>query len=392
MTTAIVNTKLILEEGILFDGALVIRDGRIADFGRTQEVRIPSDAEIIDANGKYTAPGLVDIHNHGAGLTNFHETPAACAEHFLLHGQTTVLPTFYQTIDLNGMLEGGRRIREASKSGAGRIMDGLYMEGPYMNGGGSFASELKWHDDILPEEYMPLVDGLKDLVRIWAIDPDRKGIEAFMAYAKQANPNVIFALGHSHATYEACARLKKYGIRDCTHMGDSGEAEGAVKGLPGAGAKEYAMTNSDMFGELICDENAVHVVPGLMRLYVKTMGVERVVLITDSMNDRSNGAFKNDPSRVPFSADLNYDETGWLAGSHLTLDNAVCNMMAHTGYGLCHAIRMASLTPATLLGLENEIGSVALGKRANLILIDDMVHVDTVLLDGEVMVRGGKRV
>ena len=74
--------------------------------------------------------------------------------------------------------------------------------------------------------------------------------------------------------------------------------------------------------------------------------------------------------------------TGHLAGSHLTLDSACRNLMAHTGYGLCHAIRMASLNPAKLLGLERELGSIAPGKKANLLLIDDLVHVKKVFLAG----------
>ncbi len=380
---AIVNTKLIMEDGIIWDGAVLIDGDKIAAAGWRDEVQIPEGTERIDAGGKYTAPGFVDIHCHGCGPANFDETPVRCAEHFLKHGTTTVLPTFYANMSLEGMLEGAKRVKQASLSGAGRIMNGLYMEGPFMNGSGSFQSGMKWRPGTHAEDYMPLVDGLGDMVRVWAIDPDRENIEEFMAYAKKVNPNVLFAVGHSNASYEACKRLEHYGLRVRTHICDGGNCGGAVKGLNGAGGDEYALYNPDVYAELICDRNAVHVVPGLVKLYARTKGVEKMILITDSMCDKSNGAYKNDPERVPFGPDLNYDETGWLAGSHLTMDNACRNMMTHSGYGLCHAVRMASLNPAKLLGLDQQIGSIAAGKTANLLLMDDAIHIEKVFLQGE---------
>lgn len=160
---AIIHTKLILEDGILWDGALTYDNGRILEVGPADSVTIPEGTEILDAGGLYTAPGLIDIHNHGAGEDAFYDEPMKCAEHFLKHGETTVLPTIYCSLTLEEMLAGGERIREASHHGAGKIMNGLYMEGPYMSGSGSNQKFILWRGDILPEEYMPLVDGLNDL-------------------------------------------------------------------------------------------------------------------------------------------------------------------------------------------------------------------------------------
>jgi len=109
-----------------------------------------------------------------------------------------------------------------------------------------------------------------------------------------------------------------------------------------------------------------------------------MILISDSMCDK--GKFKNNAEAgVAYGPDLNYDDQGFLAGSHLTLDNACRNLMTHTGYGLCHAIRFASLNPARLLGIDREVGSIAPGKKANLILIDDSVRVHQVILGGELV-------
>ncbi len=144
-----------------------------------------------------------------------------------------------------------------------------------------------------------------------------------------------------------------------------------------------------MWAELICDEVGVHVPPDLVKLVVRTKGVERVCLITDSMPSRTN--YKNNEALgIWYGPDLNYDDEGKLAGSRMTLENAVRNLMTHTGYGLCHAVRMASLNPARLLGIDDRVGSLKPGRTANIILIDDMVHVKKVFLQGELAVEDGK--
>lgn len=383
---AITNTKLVMEDGIIWDGTVLFEDGVIVAADWADKVTIPQGCEIIDADGLYTAPGLVDIHNHGGGAWLFAENPAYCAEYFLKHGETTILPTFYHNLDMDAMLEGARKIREASKTGAGRVMDGLYMEGPFMALGGSFQNEMKWSGAVKENEFTQLVDGLGDMVRVWAIDPNRENIEAFMKYAKEKYPDTIFSHGHGCATAESVEALAHYGVKVRTHINDAGQAPGRFQGTtPGAGGDQYCMNQPDMYAELICDETGIHVAPYLVKMIVRVKGVDRICLITDSMPSRTN--YKNNEELgIWYGPDLNYDDEGKLAGSRMTLENGVRNMMTHTGYGLCHAIKMASLTPAKLLGIDNRVGSIKAGKTANLIIIDDMVHVKKVFLQGDLMV------
>lgn len=382
---AIINTKLVMEEGIIWDGAITFQDGKIVNVGWRKDVEIPADAQLIDAGGQYTAPGLVDIHNHGGGDWLFAENPMYCSEYFIKHGVTTVLPTFYHNLDKETMLAAAQRVREASKTGAGRIMDGLYMEGPFMSLMGSFQNEMKWKGAVAEEDYVDLIEGLGDLVRVWAIDPDRENIQAFLSYAKEKTPNVIFAHGHSRSTSESIRAIAHYGVKVRTHITDSGGPKGRAQGTPGAGGDQYCLNEPDMYAELICDETGVHIVPDLIKVLVRTKGVEKICLISDSMPSRTN--YKNNEEMgIWYGPDLNYDDEGKLAGSRMSLENGVRNMMTHTGYGLCHAIRMATLNPAKLLGIDHRVGSLAAGKTANLIIIDDMVHIQKVFLQGELMV------
>lgn len=386
---AIINTKLIMEDGIIFNGAITYENGIIVQADEADKVSIPEGTEIIDAKGLYTAPGLIDIHNHGSEDDLFCDEPLKCCQHFIKHGQTTVLPTFYCNLSYDQIVEGAKKVREASKQGAGRIMDGIYMEGPYMSGNGSNQKYILWRDGINKDEYEPLVAAVKDITRIWAIDPGRENIAEFMAYVKEQQPDAIFALGHSRATSEECKKVAKYGVKVQTHLGDSGSSVGRAQGTPGSGCDEYTLYNPDMYAELIVDENGVHVVPDLVKLVIRTKGVEKVCLITDSMASKEK--FLNcQEDGIYYGPDLNYDYRGWLAGSRMTLENACRNVMKHTGYGLCHAIRMATLNPAKLLGIDHKVGSLEAGKKANLIIIDDTVRIQSVILEGELAVQDGQ--
>lgn len=386
---AIINTKMVMEDGIIWNGTVLYENGKIVKAGWAEDIAIPAGTEIIDAEGLYTAPGLVDIHNHGGGDWLFAENPTYCSEYFIKHGVTTVLPTFYHNLDMDTMLESAEKIRKESKVGAGKIMDGLYMEGPFMNLMGSFQNEMKWSGAVKEEEYTKLMEGLGDMVRVWAIDPDRENIESFLQYAKEKTPNVIFAHGHSRSTAEAIRAVAHYGVKVRTHITDAGGSKGRAQGTPGAGGDEYCLYEPDMYAELICDETGIHVVPDLIKMIVRTKGVEKICLISDSMPSRTD--YKNNEELgIWYGADLNYDDEGKLAGSRMTLENGVRNMMKHTGYGLCHSIRMASLNPAKLLGIDHRVGSIAAGKTANLIIIDDMVQIKKVILEGELAVENGE--
>ncbi|MGI6161204.1 MAG: amidohydrolase family protein [Christensenellales bacterium] len=376
---AIVNTKLVMENGIIQDGALTYDGDRIIQCGWAQDVEIPESAEIIDAGGLYTAPGFVDVHNHGGNGAWFYLEPERASEFFLKHGQTTVLPTIYFNLDYKTTMEGVRRIKNACKTGAGRIMAGLYMEGPYMNTKyGSDNKNIKWKEDISPDEYVSLVDYIGDFVKVWCIAPERPGIEEFMQYAHSVNPSAVFSIGHSIAAPDQILPLKKYGIRNETHHCNNGAPKGRARGVKGVGPDEFCLYDNDIYAELICDSQGIHVHPFMLRLVVKIKGIDRVILITDSFPIAGEAG-----PGIASAPDLGYDSEGHLAGSKLTMDQACRNMMKHTAYGLCHVIKFATINPARMARLDDEVGSLEAGKKANIIIIDDMININKVIFEGE---------
>lgn len=387
---AIVNTKLVMEDGIIWYGALTYENGKIVQVGWKKDVKIPDGCEVIDAGGLYTAPGLVDIHNHGSQYHWFHENPEEASKVFIKHGITTVLPTFYHIISKEDMIKSAAKIRKLSKSGVCRIMDGIYMEGPFMMLGGSFSNHIKWSDRIEKEDYVDLIENFGDMVRVWAIAPERENIEEFMAYAKEHTPQAVFAHGHSRASFESIQSLKHFGVKLRTHITDAGQHPGRAQGTPGAGGDQFCLYDPDMYAELICDETGIHVPPGLVKTIIRIKGVERICLISDHTTCGDVLYKNNEEKGIWYGPDLNYDDEGKLAGSLMTLDNGVRNVMTHSGYGLCHAIRMATLTPAQALNMDEKIGSLAPGKKANIIIIDDMVNIKKVILEGDLAVEDGE--
>ena len=380
-----------MEDGIIWDGAITFDRGRILEVGKACDVDVSSASEVYDAGGLYTAPGLVDMHNHGRAECDFATDPEFCSRYFLSHGVTTVLPTFYHTLSKEEMIRGAEKIRVASKSGAGKIMRGLYMEGPFMSLFGSMQNQIKWSGRIERSDYTDLIDSFGDMVRVWAIDPDRENIEEFMAYAKEHTPHATFAHGHSTATFESIAALKDYGVTIRTHIFDCGNTPSRCQIENGAGGDQYCLYTPDMYAELIADKEGIHVPPGQIKNLVRTKGVERVCLISDHTTVTGTERYKNNEAKgIFYGPDLNYDDEGMLSGSLMTLEDGVKNLMTHTGYGLCHAIRMATLNPARAVAIDSDLGSLKAGKLANLIIIDDTVSVKKVFLEGELASENGE--
>lgn len=375
------NAKVVLERGILFDGAILLDGDRIAAVGSRRELEIPADCQMIDAEGAYVGPGFVDIHVHGGNGHMFDSEPLQAAEHFLKNGETTILATLYYNLSKEGFLTSIKKVQDAmAAGGAGSTIAGIYMEGPYMNPKfGAMPERNKWKGEITLDAYKEVVDAAGTDAFVWAIAPEREGIEEFVKYAGFVNPHAVFSVGHSEATPAQVRKLKRRGLCLQTHCMDATGSFSEWVGTRGAGPDEACLTDPDMYAELICDSGAVHVNKDLINLVVGTKGVDKVVLITDS--------FVSDlpaPEKLKHITDLIFDENCWLSGSKLTMNVACHNLMSHTNCGIAQAFLMASRNPARVIGLEDEIGTIEPGKLANLVFVDDVFNVKKVMLGGKV--------
>jgi len=376
------NANVVLENGIIWDGAIVIEDNKIVKADKLDNIEIPENAKVIDAQGAYVGPGFVDIHVHGALDARLFAKPVEIAEHFLKHGETSIFPTSSNSFSYEQLMDGIRNVK-ANKDKVKNIKC-IYMEGPYINPNYGAARHLDtWNKGpIIPEQYVPLVDELGTLVKVWGIAPEREGLIPFLEYARKVNPDVVFSLCHCETTPQQVRDLgTKFRPKLITHMMNATGRQTGSGGVRGYGPDEYCMADNEMYAEIISDSCGVHVHSDLQRMAVKSKGVERIVLITDSTPYRNNQP-KN--AHVMNADDLNFNEVGSLAGSKLTMDKACRNIMAHTNCGIAQAFVMASLNPAKVVGMDDEIGSIEPGKVADLIFVDDKFNVQKVMLNGDI--------
>lgn len=373
------NAKVVLEHGILWDGVILADSNRISAVGMREDITIPKDAQRIDAEGAYVGPGFVDIHVHGGNGHMFYAEPEEAAAYFLSHGETTVLPALYYDLSVDVFEESIDRIRNAMVHGdAAKIIQGIYMEGPYMNPKyGGNPDKNKWRGEIKAEEYTRIVNRAGALAKVWAVAPERDGLESFMAYAKSVHPDTVFAVGHSEATPAQIEKLKSYGIKIQTHCMNATNSTSKWVGTRGSGPDEACFLDPEVYAELICDSIGIHVSPELQQLMLQIKGLNRMILISDSYVSEEPS-----PADLRHVTDLCFDSNGLLAGSRLTLDVACRNLMTHTNCGIAQAFLLAARNPARAVGLDREVGTIEVGKQANLVFVDDSFHVKNVMLNG----------
>ena len=382
MKKAIINANIVTENGIIFDGVLIIEGDTIAAFGRDDELEVPKDAEIIDACGAYVGPGFVDIHLHSGIGNSTSLNPREAGKYFLSHGETSIFATPGYTQSFEKFMECINTVKENIDDVPN--LRGIYFEGPYTNPKyGANADLNPWHGSIDMEKAKALVDAAGDLASVWAIAPEREDIKGFLEYARKVNPNVEFAVGHSEASPEQIralgSRLRPIVMTHC--MNATGRARPDMGGVRGYGPDEYCFRDPDMFAELISDSGGIHVHPEMQQLLLHTKGVNRIVLITDCTSSNGAPGEKYAGRRVD---DLNFDRHGGLSGSKLTMEKACRNIMSHTRCGIAEAFIMASTNPSKVVGLYDERGSIAVGKKADLVFVSDRFDVKNVILGGEI--------
>ena len=378
--TAIINATLVMKDHLIVDGALLYEDGKIVDFGEMRNMVLPEGCEIIDAEGLFVGPGLVDMHNHSGGGHWFYDEPEKAAQFNLEHGTTSVLATLYFNMNGEQLVEQAKCVQAAMKKPEGANIAGFYMECPYMNPKfGADRENNPWKGPIKKEEYQPIIDQVGTDAKVWVLAPERENILQFVMDARENNPTVKFAVGHSEASPQQIEALIPYGLCVGTHHTN---ATGDLPKYPecrGVCVDETVNYNRDIYAELICDSRGIHVDPYMLRLVRRIKGDDRILLISDACVFDGPG-----PEGYDGVTDINFDYEGEIAGPKLSLEVACRNMMKHTGASLVDVFNYASYNPAKLLGMTDR-GEIAVGKRADLIFTDHKMNVKKVLFAGEIV-------
>ena len=381
---AIINAELIMRDHLIPEAVLFIEDGKIAGFGEMRTTPVPEGCEIIDAKGQYVGPGLVDIHCHAGDHVRFENEPITAAKAHLARGTTSVLATTGDARKPEEYVQIMHSIREAMAQEDGRNIAGMYMEGPYMNPDfGSGRHNNPWHGiGVLPEHYEPMLEAGADIIRVWALAPEREDIMPFVLAAKKANPEVKFTVGHSTASPQEIERIVPYGLCLGTHHTN---ATGDLPKYPecrGVCVDETVNYNNNIYAEIISDSCGIHVDPYMQRLIRKIKGDDKIVLISDqtSYEDMYVPGFEH-------ITDLNYTPMPGgidITGSKLYLHQACRNWMKHTGASIVEAFKLASYNPAKAVGLTDR-GEIREGLKADLVITDHKMNISTVIKNGKVV-------
>lgn len=385
MKTIIRNGRVITPDGII-NGYVLYEDGKIVGIG-TDDYAFPVD-ETIDAQGRYVSPGFIDIHTHGAGGADYMdgtvEAYLTAARMSARHGATLVYPTtltssneiLFDTFDLY------EKAVEANTEGA--AFGGLHLEGPYFNPKQAGAQDPRYLRNPQPEDYLEILSRSNNIAR-WSFSPELEGAAEFAKELSQRG--IIASAGHTDATFEQCDAAYKSGSSLITHFYSCISTIIRKNAYRIAGVMEYGYYQDGMSVEIIADGH--HVPSSLLHLIVKIKGVDKVVLVTDSMR---GAGMPEGPSILGGLADGQecfiengvaklMDRSGF-AGSVCTTDRLVRTMITIGGCTLEQAVRMASLNPARVMGVADKKGSLEVGKDADIVIFGDNIEVFATIVSG----------
>lgn len=374
---AIVNGKIILKDSILENYALLY-DDRIIDI--IPENLVPENAETIDANGGYVAPGLIDLHIHGYlgkdVCDGEEESIRTISKGLLSNGVTGYLPTT-MTEDMSVIrkaLETCSSLKEESKNWDGSAILGCHAEGPFISESKKGAQDAKY---ILKPD-ASFVKEYKDIIKTITLAPetDTENFDAIREIC--SDTDVVVSMGHTSADYETAMKSIDAGVKHTTHLFN------AMTPLTHRGPGVVgAALNGDVSVELIVD--TVHVDKALYNMLWKLKG-RKLCFITDCLpaGGLPVGEYTLGGQKIIYDGVICKLEDGTIAGSVLQLNKGVWNVYTNSDIPLYECVNCASLNPANVLGLCETKGSLEKGKDADIIITDNEFEVKKTIIAGEV--------
>ena len=347
MLTQLINARILTPQGWLKDGSVLIRDGKILEVTNCDLAVI--GAQLIDVKGMYVLPGGVEIHAHGGGGRDFMECTEdafrAAVKTHMKYGTTSIFPTLSSSTVpmIEQAAETCTKLMEEKDS----PILGLHLEGHYLNmamAGGQIPENIKSPD---PNEYIPIVETWSCIKR-WDAAPELPGAMQFGKYITAKG--ILASVAHTQAEFEDIRTAYEVGYTHATHFYNAMPGFHKRREYKYEGTVESIYLLDDMTVEVVAD--GIHVPPTILRLVYKIKGVERTCLITDALAcaaSDSREAF--DPRVIIEDGVCKLADHSALAGSVATMDRLIRTMVQKAEIPLADAVRMASETPAKIMGV-----------------------------------------
>jgi N-acetylglucosamine-6-phosphate deacetylase len=363
--------------------ALLVEDNKIAGIYPSSKQPGQID-EIVSCQGLTVIPGLIDVHTHGAmGYDSMDATPEALHEmgrFFARHGVTSFLATTVSNPPEKIMAAIQNVVSYPQYDDAAQVL-GVHVEGPYINPEARGAQLLK--DIRLPDskEYDAWFDS--GVIKLVTVAPELPGADELITAGVKRG--IEFAAGHSTGTYEQIVRAADLGLRQTTHTFNGMKPlHHREPGLVGA-----ALSDDRIFAQMIVD--GVHLHPAVIKIIFRAKSSARTLLITDGMRGTGlpDGVYGLGGEDIQVKDGVARNSTGHLAGSTLTLDRAVANLVRFTGADFFDAVRAATQTPAEALHLEDRKGVLKEGADADIVVVDEQMNVRLTMVNGKIVYRMG---
>ncbi|WP_069651049.1 N-acetylglucosamine-6-phosphate deacetylase [Caloranaerobacter ferrireducens] len=374
----LINGKIIHKDSIIENKVLIFNE-KIIDISDLQEIDRYKNIDLIDVKGKFISPGFIDIHIHGAGgsdimdgtiesITNISNTIAKT-------GVTGFLPTT-MTMDRDTIYKALNIVRQATYLDIqGAKVLGVHMEGPFINEKYKGAQNAKY---ILKPDFEFIKEYL-DIIKIITLAPEMDEGYKFLQKMKDYS-NITLSIGHSNATYDQAKKSIKSGIKHATHLFNAmTPMHHRDPGIVGA------VFNSNITCELIADK--IHVHPAIFQILIDIKGIENLVLITDSMRAgcMKEGIYELGGQKVIVKNSSARLENNTLAGSILTLNKAVKNILENTNIKLHEVIKLVTQNPAKVIGIDKNKGSLNIGKDADITVFDEDLNIYFTVVEGKIV-------
>lgn len=369
---AIINGRIVTQNTVIENGT-VLFDEKIRAVGTDIDIK---SAEVIDAEGNYVIPGLVDIHIHGycgddvcdADCDGIRRISMALTR----NGVTAWCPTT-MTVARENIEEAFSVVRELKGDTTGAKILGVNVEGPYINPSKKGAQA---EEHIKKPDAQFIIDN-KDIIKLVTVAPETDGgLEFIDRVTKESD--ICVSIGHTAADYLCTKSAIRKGARHITHLFNAmPPLNHREPGVIGA-----ALENDEVSCEIIAD--TFHINPALFTI-LNRVKRDKLILITDCM--RAGGMPDGEYTLGGQPVTVNGIECrlsdGTIAGSILTLNKAVRNFKEYTDIPIYEAVNMVSLYPARVVGEDDKIGSITEGKLADIVIADDELEIKSVFINGK---------
>lgn len=384
MSTIFFDATVFTPNAALERQAVVVDDtGTIAFVGKVEDA--PKVAGLhLNLRGRILAPGFIDVHVHGGnGVSFLEQEPSAGLEAYSNWVASTGVSGFLLSIaaaDGAGLTRLTRAYAEILSQGlSGSEPLGLHLEGPFINREKKGAFNPSWIRPASLQEAQDFLEAGRGWVRQMTLAPELPQATEIARLFRQNG--VVVALGHSNADYACAAEALKGDFVHVTHTFNAQSSfDHRSPGVFGA-----ILGSDHVTAELIADGYHVH--PGAMKVLIRCLGTERVVLITDAISGAglNEGTYSLVGNEVTVKDGRATLANGTLAGSVTTLNVCVRNVNRLAGFPLLEAVKMASLNPARAMGLGDRLGTIQPGKDASLTVIDEDVNVYLTMVKGKIV-------